>query len=65
MWRQKCLLAFGTIIFQISQLLNPRLWTMSAEQPINAEDDDDDSIDDDQLKEYNEEIEALGSFPVS
>lgn len=29
------------------------------------DDDDDDSLDSDQLREYREELESLGSFPVS
>lgn len=35
----------------------------NAGKPIEVKDDD--SIDDDQLEEYREEVEDLGSFPVS
>jgi hypothetical protein len=31
---------------------------------INDEDDDDDMIDSEQLQEYREMVEQLGSFPV-
>lgn len=34
-------------------------------KPIEVDDDDDCSIDEDQLIEYREDVEMLGSFPVS
>jgi hypothetical protein len=40
------------------------LMTGDPASPIEV-DDDDEVIDDEQLEEYREEVEQLGSFPVS
>jgi hypothetical protein len=34
-------------------------------EEADGDDDDDESIDPDQLEEYREELQALGTFPVS